>query len=245
MKEVYKYYASRCTANRVYPMSIAQGYQTGKMICDDENNVHAVLFWHFSGFAYLSGDVSEEFLSKIYRDFFHAEHKSRFVLITDKPDVIRFFSKKEELMTDKRIEYSFDPAHPFSIDVCDFMIERISDDNIENIQGKIIPSFSWESDRQFLKNGFGYVARDKKICASVAFSAAVSSDEIDIGVETIEEYRHHNLAKILAERMCREIISMGKKPVWAHSVTNTASMKTALSVGFKASKENTIIRKRV
>ena len=106
-----------------------------------------------------------------------------------------------------------------------------------------MPAFSWESDDAFLKNGFGYVAMDGKNFSAIAFSAAVSSEEVDIGVETSEAYRNRGLAKILTRHMIKEILRRGKSPVWAHAAANTASGKTALGVGFKEIHCNTMIRK--
>ena len=77
---------------------------------------------------------------------------------------------------------------------------------------------------------------------ATAFSAAVSSDEVDVGVETDENYRHKGLAKALADIMCREIISIGKNPVWAHAISNEGSKHTALSVGFVEDRVNTVIK---
>ena len=78
---------------------------------------------------------------------------------------------------------------------------------------------------------------------AIAFSAAVSSEEIDIGVETDERYRHKGLARALADKMCREVLSIGKKPVWAHAISNAGSKNTALSVGFVEDKVNTVVHK--
>ena len=97
-----------------------------------------------------------------------------------------------------------------------------------------------------LRYGFGFIARnrEKGNFAAVAFSSAVSPEEVDIGVETVEAYRHHGLASYLAYRMCEEIILYGRRPVWAHAETNTGSQKTALSVGFKRCGINTVIHKK-
>ena len=80
--------------------------------------------------------------------------------------------------------------------------------------------------------------------AAVAFSSAVSPEEVDIGVETIEAFRYHGLASCLAYRMCKEIIHQGRKPVWAHAEVNKGSQKTALSVGFRQCGINTVIHKK-
>lgn len=238
-------YARRTSSNRVYPLSIAEGYQSGDIIADNVNDVQCVMFWHYCGFAYLSGKVTESFLNRICEDYFRKETKRRFVLITDDEKVIRFFEGKEGLVMDQRKEYRFGDDVTFSKEDLntDLRIEKINTSNIKAIQGRIIPAFSWDSDDAFLKNGFGYVAMDGEKFATIAFSAAVSSEEVDIGVETNEAYRNRGLAKKLAKYMIREILADGKTPVWAHAAGNTASMKTALGVGFEEIHCNTIIRK--
>ena len=239
---LYLEYAKRCSSNRVYPLSIVEGLQDGDIIPDDENDIKSVLFWHYSGFAYLSGDVGESFLQRIYEDYYLKEGDRRFILITDDPKVIQFFSDKDGLVLDKRIEYGFGSVQKNEFK-CDYRIERIDESNYDRIQGRIVPSFSWSGKEQFLKNGFGYVALDGEKVIAIAFSAAVSSEEVDIGVETDEHYQHKGLAKTLADRMCREVLSIGKKPVWAHAVSNEGSKHTALAVGFVEDRINTVIRK--
>ena len=135
---------------------------------------------------------------------------------------------------DSRLEYSY-LSHKFigETDINDFRIERIDEMNLSKIEGRIIPSFSWASPEQLLKEGFGYIALDQGQVCAVSFSAAVSSDEIDIGVETHEDYRKMGLASLLAGRMCDRIVEIGKKPVWAHHAANAGSMHTALALGFR------------
>ena len=241
----YIEYAKQTSSNRVYPLSIAEGYQCGDIIADNVNDAQCILFWHYCGFAYLSGKLTESFLNRIYEDYFCTVAKRRFVLITDDEKVKQFFEGKDGLVMDQRKEYCFGNDGTFSEEDfnTELRVERIDDSNIEFIQGRIVPAFSWDSSDAFLKNGFGYVAMDGDKYAAVAFSAAVSSEEVDIGVETNEAYRNRGLAKILARYMIREISADGKTPVWAHAAGNTASMKTALGVGFKEIHCNTVIRK--
>jgi hypothetical protein len=56
-------FARNCTSNTVYPLSIEEGFQDGNVIFSDDSK--AALFWHYCGFAYLSGRVEESFLEKI------------------------------------------------------------------------------------------------------------------------------------------------------------------------------------
>ena len=234
-------FARNCTSNVVYSLSITEGFQDGNVIFSDDSK--AALFWHYCGFAYLSGSVEESFLEKVYQDYFVKDTERRFVLITDDSKVIKFFSDKDDIVTDKRVEYRFGDLL-LSAPECKYKVEPISANNYDRIHGNIVPIFSWSSKEQFLKNGFGFVALDGDKVIAVAFSAAVSSDEVDIGVETDENYRHQGLAKVVADRMCREIITQGKKPVWAHAITNEGSKYTALGVGFTNDRVNTVIRKK-
>jgi len=237
-------YAEKCTANRVYPVSIASGIQDGDIYTDDKG---CVLFWHYCGFAYLSGNVNPEVLEEVYQEFLVADMNRRFLLITDSKDISDFYSSIELLQLDRRIEYVHSGILEDKPALDErFAYERITVENIGDIQGRIIPSFSWRNSDAFLRNGFGFLNRDRKAgCfAAVAFASAISPEEVDIGIETAAPYRHNGLASYLACRMCEEIINQGKKPVWAHAEANTGSQKTATRAGFKPCKINTVIRKK-
>lgn len=243
-KREYKYYseaAKECTANRVYPMSIVSGVQSGDIYAGDDGSV---LFWHYCGFAYISGIAGRSFLEEVYQDFFVPNTDRRFILITDSEFTADHFSNRELLQIDKRIEYvhtgiTQKPCVPDDR----FIIERITAENIGDIQGRIIPSFSWENSDTFLRHGSGFLARQGSSFAAVAFSSAVSPEEVDIGVETAQAFRQNGLASYLAFKMCEEIINRNRKPVWAHAEKNVGSQKTAIRAGFKPCRVNTVIRK--
>ena len=48
----------------------------------------------------------------------------------------------------------------------------------------------------------------------------------------------------MVNSMCEHIAEIGKRPVWAHAVSNKASMNTALKCGFVQERINTVIRKK-
>ncbi len=228
------------TANSVYPCSIAEGFQRGDIFTDDDTG--AVLFWHYCGFGYISGEASEGFLNDIHAEMLSPYNGRRLVLITDDDAVSSFFGERGMNLSD-RIEYIWSGRTSSWFALPDgITIARIDADIISDIKGKIIPSFSWESDECFLRDGFGYAALDNgKVCA-VAFSSAVSSEEVDIGVETDEAHRGTGLATALASRMCDHILGLGKRPVWAHATSNVASRKTAERCGFVRDRINTFIK---
>lgn len=233
-------WAEMNTANRVYPLSIAEGIQPEE-IYEEEG---AVFFWHYCGFGYISGKPSAHFLNEILEEMKPSVDRRRLVLITHDEDVISFF-RQRDVQISSRFEYSYssDKRQHIAMNQDRFTIAVIDQKNISLIKGRIIPSFSWDSPQRFLEKGFGYAALENETVCAAAFSSAVSSDEVDIGVETLPEYRNNGLASALADRMCRHIAASGKKPVWAHGAANAGSMNTALKCGFVMDRINAMIRR--
>lgn len=234
----YISWAERCTSNRVFPMSVAEGYQAGDIFTDDIHSPETVLLWHYCGFAYIVGELSDNILKEIAEDIAPGINR-RMVLITDNKDVVSYFDQKFPDIG-KRIEYCHSGS---AIDIHadpDITISPVDEDNIGLITGNIVPSFSWQQD-DFLKKGFGYAAFCNGKYSGVAFSSAVSSSEVDIGVEVDPSYRGRGIASALCVRMVRDIISQGRKPVWAHGEANKGSRNTALRCGFIEEKINNFI----
>ena len=70
--------AEAAAGDFVYPRSIAEGRQSGEIYTHGD----AVLFHHFCGFAYLSGNPEQAFLEKIRAQFFdNPAPNRRFLLI--------------------------------------------------------------------------------------------------------------------------------------------------------------------
>jgi GNAT superfamily N-acetyltransferase len=227
-------WANRSPCNRVYPLSITEGRQSGAIYVDALETPRSVLFWHYCGFAYISGAVTESLLEEITADICH-QSKRRMVLITDDAFAKDWLIRRGYRIAD-RIEYEYAGGGTRRVAHTKIDIQRIDEDNLHRITGRIVPAFSWEEER-FLKDGFGYVVFERGAFCGAAFSAALCSKEVDIGVEVHPDYRQRGIATALVGRMCNEIVSQGKKPVWAHAAHNTGSMRTAARCGF--------VRKRI
>ena len=243
--EYAKYADADWAPSHAYPLAVIEGIQKG----DIYEGGGAVLLWQYCGFAYIAGNVSEEFLDAVYEDFITAELERRFVLITDDEMIIGYLGGKPDVVTEKRFEFEHDmksgseQAKAAEAKNPDLKIVPVTAENISNIKGRIIPAFSWDSNEAFLEKGLGYAAMDGERVAAVAFSSAVCSDEIDIGVETDPDYRNRGLAAGVAGKMCEAVLALGKKPIWSCAAMNIASAKTAECIGFRNVREKTVIRK--
>ena len=113
------------------------------------------------------------------------------------------------------------------------MAMNIDEELLSRIEGRIVPLSFWNSSEEFLTKGKGYCLTKNDEVAAVAFSAAVSSRQIDIGIETKESHRRKGLAVIVAKKMAEYVLSIGKEPVWDCDAANAGSRATAERAGFE------------
>ena len=143
--KLYIPWARENTANSIYPCSIAEGLQPGNIYVNDGQNIETVFFWHYCGFGYISGKPSDRMLNDIYETMTSGHSERRLVLITADDEVTAFFRDKD-VQLDLRAEYTYHPqAASIAPAPTRFHIEEINPANISRIQGRIIPSFSWDS----------------------------------------------------------------------------------------------------
>lgn len=125
-----------------------------------------------------------------------------------------------------------------------YELKEIDNQILNRISGKIVPSLFWRNVNDFLEKGKGYCITCDNDIASWAFSAAVSTKEIDIGIETNSQYQQRGLGFIVARKMIQYVISQGKKPVWACHYKNVASEKMAKKLGFNKKTECSVIKSK-
>lgn len=242
--------ATQNTCNTVYPMSIAEGLQSGDIYADSESNPKVALFLHNSGFAYLSGTPDKEFLDEVYELLAETIDKNnrRLRLETKDALVADYLRNREKLVEEPRYRFWLreDYADFQRIDLPEgYEIREIDEYLFPRITGTVVPSLFWPDAADFLKKGKGFCVLFDGEIASVAFSAAVSSNQIDIGIHTSEKYRRQGLAAIAARKMIEYAISVNKHPVWDCNVSNTGSMLTAKKVGFDIIAEHSFFTYRI
>lgn len=232
----------------IYPLSIAEGIQEGEIFTDSVKDNGALLFWSHSGFAYLSGDVDECFLEDIYRLMLdrNRANTKRFLLMTRDEYILEYFESKDSVVIEKRHLFGYltnngfvEPPLPFG-----YELKEIDNQLLNKISGKIVPALFWKNINDFMVKGKGYCITCDNDIASWAFSAAVSSKEIDIGIETNPQYKQQGLGLMAAKKMIQYIIEQGKKPVWACHYKNIASERMAEKLGFAKVAECAVIKSK-
>lgn len=239
----YIQYIDKMGCGTVYPLSMTEMIQQGDVFA----NHHCVLFWHYCGFAFIYGDYNESFLSDVYKKFIrNGMHARRFILFISDEKTKDFFINKENIMLERR--YFFEHRKVFSADhqalPLNLKLCEIRKKSFYNISGNVTPLFSWDNPSEFLEKGKGFCVLDGETVAAWAFTAAISDEEIDIGVETRAEYRHCGLGAIVSDKMIQYCFQQQKRPVWACHSNNIASQKLAEKLGFVKVSECFTIRER-
>ncbi len=228
------------TCNTVYPMSIAEGVQEGDIYTDSTDAPTYALFWHVSGFAYLTGHPVQEELDAIYALMKNesGENPRRFVLEIKDEETAAYFQTKEDVEKHPRYRFRLKEVRP-QVEIPEgYELKEVDETLLAGIKGRIVPSNFWSSEEDFLTKGKGFCFVQGDEMAAVAFSAAVSSRQVDIGIETAKEHRRKGLAAAAAKKMAEYVISIGKEPVWDCDAVNTGSRATAEKVGFEVMAEH-------
>lgn len=232
---------------RVYPLSVAEGIQEGDIFTKSVDDLETILFWTQSGFAYLSGDVDESFLEDIYELMLDRSktNKKRFILMSNDQYIQKYFMTKDDISIEKRylFEYQGDTIDNEISLPAGYELKEIDNELLQKISGTIIPSLFWKEVDGFLSKGKGYCICCGDDVATWAFSAAVSTEELDIGIETNPQYQQKGLGMIVAKRMIQYTIEQLKQPVWACHYKNTASEKMAEKLGFVKVSECSVIKR--
>ncbi len=100
------------------------------------------------------------------------------------------------------------------------------------------------STERFLTQGIGYgLVNDQGFCFAQAYSAMLSETSCEIGVITHPDYRGNGYIVFPACALIEECLRRNLIPIWSCDSSNTASLKTALKLGFSIHHHYAFIKK--
>jgi hypothetical protein len=113
-----------------------------------------------------------------------------------------------------------------------FALRKIDREIYPRLFGRVIPSFSWDSEKAFFESGTGYCLMDGDKWACSSYSTFIGNGQVDIGIETNPEYRRRGLGATTAAAMVTYCLKHGYQPVWGCLQDNVGSALIAKRVGF-------------
>lgn len=204
---------------------------------------NTVLFWHYCGFAFVSGLTDNNDFNNLLQMLLlnqYEENQRRFVLfINDKKwndTVKKILTNNMKIKIAERLRFRFNYKLFQSINkpVPNGYELRDTDKTlIEKLECHVIPSYSWHSTEAFLTGGKGYCLMDCDRIACNTISSAIGNNTIDIGIETMPNYRMKGLAVPTAYRMIKYCLENGYEPNWGCFSANIGSSHIAESLGFE------------
>lgn len=97
----------------------------------------------------------------------------------------------------------------------------------------MVPKNFWKDVESWKAGGGeGFCALLDKTIVSCAFSSGIHGNQLELGIETVPEFRGKGLAKIVSMHLVRYCLERGLVPVWCCRRSNVGSVKLALSLGF-------------
>lgn len=109
-----------------------------------------------------------------------------------------------------------------------------TDSNIfHEMKGTVVPSFFWKDADQFIKKSVGYTALKDGMIGATAYAAFIIDNHLEIGIETVEEFRGNKLAQNACSALIDYSIENNYEPVWACRLENTGSYVLAQKLGFE------------
>ncbi|MBK8955122.1 MAG: GNAT family N-acetyltransferase [Saprospiraceae bacterium] len=245
--------------NTLFAISIVQQKLQGKIYVDDTNKPSTFYIIHPYGMSLLFGNYSNnefnlEFLNYALN---HSSQRERTEwiqafpwqwdlvlkelfgdnLITSKEAEKEIIKRPIELNT--RLNFAFNEQKFRSQIVLksheDVKIVRTNSDHLKSMIGTVTPLNFWNNETDFLTNGIGYSVLFKDKLAAIAFSAFIQDNFLEIGIETMEEFKGKGFAFLACSTLINYSLENSLIPVWACRLENYGSYKLAEKLGFEIS----------
>jgi len=110
---------------------------------------------------------------------------------------------------------------------------RTTPEIFDTMQGGVIPGRFWDNVTDFSKQAVAYSVLVGDKIASTAFSAFIINDQLEIGIETTEEFRGKGYAVSACLSLIDYCLEHDYEPVWGCKLENTASYLLAQKLGFE------------
>jgi len=115
----------------------------------------------------------------------------------------------------------------------DCYIVRTTGKFFEDMKGSVVPAYFWKDADHFVEKGIGYSLFHKGKLASTAYSAFIIDKKLELGIETVEEFRGKGYACHTCIALIDHCIENGFEPVWACKLENISSFRLAQKLGFE------------
>lgn len=242
--------------NNLFARAVVEHHVDGIVMVDDITLPRTVLVLHPYGMSLLFGDTSNENFKKEFKEYaLNIDGNRKKVewlqaspewdkvldeLFAGSTRIISDNKKKEErniIELQTRVNFKFNvekyQQYISSRDTLSIGVVRTSKEIFHDMKGTVIPTFFWKNSDHFMEKSIGFTAlKDGKI-GSTAYAAFIIDNYLEIGIETIEEFRGNKLAQYACSSLIDYALNNNFEPVWACRLENASSYFLAQKLGFE------------
>lgn len=247
--------------NNLFARSVIENCVSGTVYVDNKNEPKTFYVVHPYGISLLFGECNNKDFNDSFRNYALNTNKIR-----DKHEWMQAFpndwnrvlyelfkdciikssdnieNKENEIIElNTRVNFKFN--HDKYLDfkkkniVTDLKIVRTDKQIFKDMKGSVIPLYFWDNADDFYENGVGFsLFHDSKL-ASTAYSVFIHDDKLEIGIETVEEFRGKGFAQYTCSSLIDYCIDNKYEPIWSCKLENIGSYKLAQKIGFEPSAE--------
>lgn len=242
------------TINNLFARAVVEQKAPGKVFVDNLDNPKTFYVLHSYGMSLLFGDWNNfEFNNQFKKYALNYDHiRKNYERMQVFPDewnntlsnllgnyLVKCDHNKEEpdvveLSTRINFKFSYEKyLNRIKRDIGNVEIMRTDANIFNNMPGAVVPKYYWHNNNDFLENGVGFSLLYKEQIAATAFSSWMIDDKLEIGIETVEEFRGKGFAEKVCEAIIDYCIINKYEPVWSCRKENIGSYKLALKLGFE------------
>ncbi len=232
--------------NHVVINAVVNGMTPGKIIVDDKNEPKSALVYQQDGFYYLiSPNCDLEFL-KSFHNLLFEEWKIDILELFFYPnqlfDEIKHILGNRKFISFNRHEYRLNQQRfkQVSIKKLDSSYHLVKM-NKEIIEQFGISLDTWKSVDDFIKKGLGYCIINNDEVISKCLSYFQHDNQLELGVDTKEDYRKQGLASIVCSTLIKDALHCHQDVSWSCWQFNEASNMLAKKLGFELSNSKKVI----
>jgi len=247
--------------NNLFARSVIEKLVTGKIYVDNKYEPKTFYVVHPYGMSLLFGDCRNAEFNNAFRGYALNTHKIRenYEWMQANPgdwdqvlnELFKDCSIKSSENTDKkdngiielntRVNFKFNREKylKFKKDYNSVgkNIVRTDKQIFKDMKGSVVPYFFWDNADDFFSKGIGFsLFHDNKL-ASTAYSVFLFEGLLELGIETVEEFRNMGFAQYTCSSLIDYCIDNNYEPIWACKLENTASYNLAQKLGFEPSRK--------
>ncbi|MBN1415740.1 MAG: GNAT family N-acetyltransferase [Bacteroidales bacterium] len=251
----------KVTFNNLFARSVIEHCVSGKIYVDDNKKPETFYVIHPYGMSLLFGNWNNKDFNDSFRDYALNLNKTRerhewmqafphdwnAVLNELFKDCIIKSSDNIEnkeygmIELNTRINFQFNKdkylKNRKNKTSTDYTIFQTDKQVFGEMKGTVVPSHFWDSADDFCKNGVGFSLFYGNKLISTAYSAYIHDHKLELGIETVEEFRGKGFAQSACRALIDFCIENDYEPIWSCRIENTGSYNLALKLGFEPCKE--------